>query len=1359
MRPTSAVPNRIRIEEYLNRVEGQALRPALAISRRDPGEPVPLSPAQEQVWLHAQLAPELPLYNEAVTVHYNGKLDVSALERSFNEILRRHEIWRTSFSVVEDQPLQIVHPQLKVALSVVDLRSLPILQRNAEALRLATEDATQPLDLTRVPLFRTKLVRFGDEEYRLYLTLSHLIFDGVAMYRVFVPELTTLYAAFSRSGESPLPEPPIQYGDFSIWQRRRQDMGKLSEHLDYWRRQLGGDLSVLDLPVDRSRPPAQTFRGSMYPFRLDRSLMTALKFLARQEGVTLFQVLLAGFAALLRRYSGCQDISIGSVTSGRDVPETENLLGYFLNTVVLRLDASGRFREVIHKAKQVAVEALMNDAVSFGQVVNELRQERDPSRNPLFQVFFSLEPPLPPLDPSWQLTQMDVDTGATKYDLYLELDERQDAILARFHYSTELFDASTIARMASHLQTVLTSAVAEPDTDVAHLSLLTEPERNQILFQWNTTGRSNCRETIPELFEHQVLETPERIAVEYEAERLTYSELNLRANRLAWYLKDIGVGPETRVAVCVERSLKAIVALLAILKAGGAYVPIDPSYPQDRLAFLLGDASPFALVTEGRGAERFAGFESMVLVDIDSIPVTARRSSLQPSAAPENLAYVLYTSGSSGLPKGVMIEHHSFSNCLLSMKSKLGFKQNDVLLAVTTLSFDIAGLEMFLPLIAGGSVVIASSEAARDTMKLMTLIQQSHATAMQATPTTWRMLVDAGWRGGSGLKILCGGETLTVNLARELLQRGREVWNLYGPTETTIWSSACCIEGPLEDSVPIGRPIRNTQIYILDQNLEPVALGVSGEIFIGGEGVARGYWNRPDLTSSKFIPDHFVRNPESRLYRTGDLGRHRPDGIIEYLGRADSQVKIRGFRVELGEIESTLPQYPGVRSAVAVMREDDTGEPCLVAYVVPASASLPEPADLREFLKHRLPEYMLPQHFVMLDELPLTPNGKVDRRRLPAPSKRTDVRLSFVAARNPTEEELTRIWESVLGVAPVGIHDDFMELGGTSIAAVRMASRIEKSFGTSMPLALLLRAPTIELLANALHNKRIWERRSALVTIEPEGSLPPIFCVHGHFGEILFYRPLSKLLGHHQPFFALQGVDRSSVHDTIESKARDYLDAIRKTQPHGPYYIAGYCFGAMVAFEMGQQLLSLGESVAFLGLFMGRDPELSLPAKIFRTIDLHFQQWQKLGGTAKLKQMAVSLGLRGKGLFWEISYRLLGRVATPASRLFQNIQAMNLRAARRYKPRVFPGRMTVFLSGAVWPGFRLDPNQDLFGMNADIIELCTVPGDRDSMMREPYVGVLAEQLRMKLDASRVAAIRENSDSLKERGARSATVMQ
>jgi len=1335
--------NRDRVAEYLRRNVARAEPSAPSIPRRSPNERVPLSIAQEQVWLHAQMAPDVPVYNEAVTIHYTGNLDVAALERSFNEILRRHEIWRTSFQVVDGRPEQIIHPTVSVSLAVVDLRSLPATRREIEASRIATEDAIHPLDLTKAPSIKARLIRLAEEQYRLYLTLSHIIFDGVAIYRVFLPELAALYAAYSCGRPSPLSEPLIQYGDYSIWQRRCLQPERVADQMSYWRRQLHGDLPVLNLPCDRSRPPLQTFRGAMYPFRIDRDLMRDVKLLAAREGATLFQFLLTAFAVLLLRYTGSDDIPIGTVTSGRDIPETQNLLGYFLNTVVLRLDLSGSvsFREVLRRVRQTVVEALMHDVVPFGQIVQELRIPRDPSRNPLFQILFSLEPPMPPLEPEWQLTQMDIDTGATKYDLYLELDERQDAILARYHYSTDLFDESTVQRMAAHLQTLLASAAAAPDTDTTHLTLLTESERNQILFNWNETRQVNPRTTIHELVEARAQADPEKIAVEFESRRLTYAELNASANRLAWHLKSLGVGPDTGVAVCVERSAELIIALLAVLKAGGAYIPIDVEYPEDRLEFVMANAKPQALVTQRALADRFSAVRNTVLMDADPGIKSQPDSNLKPSSRLENMAYVLYTSGSTGLPKGVQIEHRSFLNCLLAMKQEFSFTADDALLAITTISFDIAGLEIFLPLIAGARVVLAPHDAVRDSSKLIPLIPASRATVMQATPATWRMLVDAGWKGQPGLKILSTGDVLSGDLAQALVRRGQKVWNLYGPTETTIYSSIQPIVQPLERPVPIGRPIRNTQIYVLDRNLEPVPAGVAGEIYIGGDGVARGYLNQPELTSAKFIPNPFDAVDGARIYRTQDLGRYRADGVLEFLGRIDSQVKVRGHRVELGEIESTLPQHPSVRNAVASIRKDASGETAIVAYIVPAPETSPGAGELRDFLKRKLPGYMIPAHLVFLEELPLTPNGKVDRKLLPIPGKRAESDCDFAAARNETEARLTAIWESVLGVEHVGIYDDFWELGGHSISAVQMVALIEKHFGNSIPLATLLKAPTIAQLADALHQQGTWERESALVAIEPGGSLPAIFCVHGHFGEVLFYRPLSRLLGPQQPFFALQGVDSSAIHESIEAKAKDYLIAIRKVRPRGPYYIAGYCFGAMVAFEIAQQLQCGGEEVAFLGLFMGRDPVLSLPAKLFRKVDHFIGQWRALGAKVALKQMAMSLSTKAKTRIWEGSYRLCRNVAPALLPLFKNIQGMNVQAAKRYVPRIFPGRMTVFLSGAVWPGFQLNPRQDLYGMDAVHVDFRMIPGDRDSMMRDPFVQVLAEQLRKSLDTARAVAIR------------------
>ncbi len=1319
---------RAMLEKYLRSSVHSAPGPLPPIPRRDPDEAVPLSFPQEQVWLHAQMAPDLPLYNEPVTIHYTGRLNVDAFERAFNEILRRHEAWRTSFGIANGRPTQIVHRTLHVTIPLIDLRHLPGNEREAEANRIATEDAAHPIDLSEAPLFRAKLIRLEDERHRLYLTLSHIIFDGVAIYRVFMPELSKLYGAFAAGQPSPFPELPFQYPDFACWQRRADHTEKLSRNLAYWRELLSGDLPVLDLPFDRPRKPVQTFRGSMYPWVLNKELMSRLKALSHQEGVTLFQTLLAAFAILLQRYSGQDDIPIGTVTSGRDHPGTSSLLGYFLNTLVLRLDLSGglTFRDLLKRARNATIEALAHDSVPFGTLVNELRVKRDSSRNPLFQSLFTLEPPMPDLDPGWQLTQMDVDTGATKYDIYLELDERRDGILARYHYSTDLFDLSTIKRLAAEWTTLLEAIVATPGAPLHELPVLPEEERLQ--FQhWNATGQPYPQATIHELFELQAKRSPDAIALEFEHERMTYAGLDRRANAVAAHLVERGVGPEVLVGVRMERSIEMIVGLLGILKAGGAYIPLDPHYPEERIEFILDDAKPLLVLTEE---------------DVRDLPAASRDENrrvprsenigVRKQTIPGNLAYVLYTSGSTGTPKGVQIEHRSVVNFLTSMQRAPGMTSGDVLVAVTTISFDIAGLEIYLPLMTGARIVLASSGVARDGRRLKELLCRSGATMMQATPSTWRMLVESGWEGSSRMKILSGGEALPPELAAALLRRGASVWNLYGPTETTIWSLVHCVRAPVNGPVPLGKPLANTRVFILDSRGNPVPIGARGELYLGGDGLARGYLNRPELTSERF-----VRCQGERLYKTGDHGRLLPGGSVEFLGRTDTQVKIRGFRIELGEIEAALEKLSSIRFAVVETCEVTPGDRRLVAYVVPSRDRSVTPAEIREFLRSTLPESMIPAHFVFLGALPMTPNGKVNRKALPAPQQALERAAdAVVPPRNETEMKLAEIWESVLGIHPIGVRDDFFALGGHSILAVRLFANIEKTFGRPIPLATLLKAPTIERLAEILRADEKPNDWTSLVPIQSKGSNPPLFCIHGHYGEILFYRPLSQHLGDQQPFYALQAVasrEGRPAHATIEDMAAHYLSEIRQMRPHGPYLLAGYCFGSLVAFEIAQRLRRAGEEVAFLGLFMGYDSTAPFLTRFVRRVRSHGAHLQREGLRSKLSDLTKNGAIKTKSLLWRGTYRLWKDVLPKSSRLFRNIPEMNLQAAARYRPVFYPGRLTVFLSGEVPEGYRLDCRTDLHGMDAAHIDLHMVPGERFTMLQDPHVAALARQLQACLN--------------------------
>lgn len=1035
----------------------------------------PTSFAQQRLWFVDQLDPNSSLYNILETVGISGPLNVSILHRAIEEIVARHEALRTTFTSVNGSPMQVIVPTGELALPVVDLTGLSEAEREEKALQLAREEAEQPFDLVRGPLLRTKLLRLAEEQHVMLLVTHHIVFDGWST-GVFFRELAVLYEVFSVGKPSPLPGLPIQYADYAVWQREQLTGEAYAKQLAYWKEQLKGAPAVLHLPADRPRPAAQSFRGAHQYMPLPKDLAESLGALAQREGVTLFMLLLAAFQTLLARYTAQDEIMVGSASAGRSQLATENLIGCFINTLVLRTDVSGdpSFRELLRRVREVTLEAYAHQDVPFEKLVEELQPERSLSYSPLFQVLFMLQnAPRQALEPAGQtltLNALTVDNGTSKFDLKLEIVGKADGLSCLCEYSTALFDASTIRQMMGHLEVLLASVVANPDERISRLPLLTAAERHQLLVAWNNTQSDIPRDKcIHELFEAQVEQTPETVAVVFEDKQVTYSELNRRANQLAHRLRALGVRPEVRVGILIERSLEMVVGLLGILKAGGTYVPLDPSYPKERVAFMLEDAAVAVLVTQAGLVESIQAHHTQVVrLDADWKAI-AEESTENPASGvtPENLAYVIYTSGSTGRPKGVQIAHNAVVNFLTAVRRQPGLTAQDVLLAITTLSFDIAGLELYLPLSVGARVVVASRDVATDGTRLQELL--AGVTVMQATPATWRLLLEAGWQGSPQLKILCGGEALSRELADKLLDRSASVWNMYGPTETTIWSTISKVE-PEKGPVPIGRPLANTHIYILDQQLQPVPRGVSGELYIGGDGLARGYLNRPELTAERFIPNPFSSEPGARLYKTGDLTRYLPDGSIEYLGRLDHQVKIRGFRIELGEVEAVISEHPAVQTCVVLAREDVPSEKRLVAYLVAAQQGPPPSvSELRGYLKERLPDYMVPSVFVVLEKLPLTPNGKVDRRALPAPdAARPELGAAYVSPRSAVEEVIASIWAEALGIEKVGVADNFFELGGHSLLATQVVSRIEEAFAVEVSLRSLFESPTVAALVESM---------------------------------------------------------------------------------------------------------------------------------------------------------------------------------------------------------------------------------------------------------------------------------------------------
>ncbi len=1035
--------------------------------------------AQQRLWFLDRWEPGSPYYNIPAPMRLTGQLNVAALEQSLNEIVRRHQTLRTTFPAIEGQPLQAIAPAQPLTLPVVDLRGLEESERKAEARRRAREEARRPFDLARGPLFRAGLLRLGEEEHVLLLTMHHIVSDGWSM-GVFRRELETLYEAFSRGEPSPLAELPIQYADFAVWQRRWLQGEVLDRQLSYWKQRLAG-VGALELPTDHPRPPVQTFRGTRQSLALSESLTEALKELSRREGVTLFMTLLGAFQVLLSRYTGQEDVTVGSPIANRNRAEIEGLIGFFVNTLALRTDLSGdpTFKELLGRVQEVALGAYGYQDIPFEKLVEELQPERDTSRSPLFQVMFALQnmPQQAPESKDLSLSRLQVESGTAKFDLTLFMSEGPEGLRATCEYNTDLFEADTIARMLKHFRVLLKGVVANPERRLSELPLLTEPERHQLVVEWNDTQADYPKdECVHELFEEQVERTPEAVAVVFEEQRLTYRELNRWANRLAHRLKGMGVGPGVPVGACLERSPEMVAAWLGILKAGGAYVPLDPTYPAERLGFMLEDAAaPVVLTQEAtRGALPPAYAARTLCLDMDRAEIErAGTENLRSGATAEHPAYAIYTSGSTGEPKGVCVAHRAVNRLVINA-DYAPLTGEDVVAQASNAVFDAATWEIWGALLNGARLVILPQEAVLSPRALATEIERHGISALFLTTALFNQVVRENPKAFRPLRhLLFGGEAVDPGRVREVLVEGapERLLHVYGPTETTTFATWHPVEEVEEGAatVPIGAPIANTEAYVLDGHLRPVPVGVPGELYIGGPGLARGYLNQPALTKEKFIPHPFSDEPGARLYKTGDRVRRRTNGEIEFLGRFDEQVKLRGFRIELGEVESVLDSHASVRESAVVLRGDASEQERLVAYVVPAGPLTLSPKELQAFLRERLPGYMVPTAFVALGALPLTPNGKVDRRALPAPDlSGLPTENAYVEPRTPVEEALAGIWEEVLGLERVGVNDDFFELGGHSLLAVQVIARLNRRFGVELPLRVLFDAPTVAELALAV---------------------------------------------------------------------------------------------------------------------------------------------------------------------------------------------------------------------------------------------------------------------------------------------------
>lgn len=1309
-------------------------------------EIIPLSYAQQRLWFLHQFNSGTSAYNTRVVFRLVGQLDVPAFRAAWNHVIVRHEILRTSFPALQDQPAQLIHPFVPVSLPVEDFTGGTTLEKEARIAALVSEEAHKPFDLCNGPMLRLRLIKTNENEYVFVFITHHLVSDGWST-RNLLGEISSLYERYHYDPEYNDVQPAVQYADFTLWQRKRVETGALTTELSYWKNYLRDLPPLLTVPEDHPRPAIQSEAGAINHFQIDAEVTRSVRTLARSKRVTVFTVLLAALQTLIHRYTGALDVPIGTAVSNRNHPEWEKVHGTQSNTLVLRGRFAGdlTFCELLSETSESVVRGLDHQELPFELLVDELKPERNLSYSPLFQILMLLHQQSSEQClqlPGVQASRYHGAMHTSRFDMTYDFVDEGQYLSAALEYSSDLYDPETVERMIGHYRSILCAVSEQPGQLISSIPILTKREKIQ-LQEWNRTTAAFPQETLPQVFQKQVQERPGDIALVSEGRHWTYEALNRQSNRIANLLRSMGARRESMIGLSTDRNANMIAGLLGILKTGAAYLPLDPAFPSERIDFMMQDSNTAIVLTEERHADRFQNWNGRrIVLDDDSVLSAQSEDNPEQDGTPEDLAYLLYTSGSTGRPKGVLVEHHSVVNLLQSIAKEITFSNADKLLAITTLSFDIAALEIFLPLLNGAKLILASHQEASDGNLLLTLMKQTKPSVMQATPATWQMLIRSGWTADDcTMKILCGGEPLTRALADELLERCAHVWNVYGPTETTIWSTICKIQGG--NPISIGRPVSNTAVYILDSHHHQVPVGISGQIFISGTGVTRGYWKREELTAQRFLPDCISGEP-SRMYGTGDVGKFARDGSIIALGREDRQVKIRGFRIEPGEVESALLKHPEISGAAVIAAVGSMQERNLVAYVVSSTKSIPE---LRSHLQEHLPAYMIPSLFVFLDALPLTPNGKVDYRKLPAPEPPERAGKPACADFSDAfEMQIAAIWKDVLQLETIGPDDNFFELGGHSLLAVQIFAGVEKVTGRRPPLSLLFEAQTVRQLSQALKNDGVTLRWKSLVPIRTKGSNPPFFCVHSIGGNVLNYRHLAHHLGNDQPFYAIQSreLDRGKRFLlTMEQMAEQYITEIQSVQPKGPYYLGGQSFGGMVAYEIARQLRERGESIGLLTMIDTPAPNyqqaLPLRTRIAWKFKRESRRWKAhtralLFGKNRLRYLLSKSRL----VTWRLrQQKQLLQEATPeGTKIADDLVRMlelNLVAAKQYKARPFEVKVHLLRAEQRIASQPHDPviGWDRYAKGG--IEVIDVPGDHSECLQLPHVAVTASKLRTAID--------------------------
>ena len=1348
-----------------NKGVGEAPRAPYHIPRVKHSGKAPLSYAQQRLWFLDQLEPGSPLYNLHLSLRLKGRLDRESLQKALNIIISRHEALRTVFRMEGDEAYQIILPEYEQELRIRDLAHLPEAEREDESRRMIVEEARIPFELSESPPLRLYLLRLDEEDHVFFMIIHHIIIDGWSL-GVFNQELGQLYNAYCKGEAASLPELPIQYADFSEWQRQRLQDESLDKEIEYWRHKLEDAPPLLELPTDNPRPGVKTINGARISALLPEELTQKLQALCQKEQVTLFMTLLAAYQVLLSRYSGQNDIVVGSPIAGRTQSETEALIGFFVNSLVLRTNLSGNpsFADLLRRVQETALEAYDHQNIPFEKLVEKLNPERNLSYTPIYQVAFAFQNMhINPLSlDGLDVSTLEIDRGTATFDLSLFVLNTGQGLKILMEYNTDLFEHVTIERMLGHYQQLLKGIAANPEQPIGMLPLLTHDEEVMMLDEWNRTQADYPREkTLVQLFEQQVVSTPDNIAVSSSERSFTYAQLNERANQLAHQLIEQGVKPGSIIGLCLTRSTEMFVGILGILKAGAAYLPLDPDYPHERLQFMIEDCKVSKIITVEAYQKLVSDFHTKPICIDSGWHEISGYSNKNPdvSIEPGDLCYIIYTSGSTGMPKGVLIEH---GNIVHSTIARMQYYPEHVekFILLSSFSFDSSVAGIFWTLCQGGTLFLPEQGAEKDLHQIAALIEQERPSHMLCLPSAYGMLLETADSAQlASLKtMIVAGESCPPALVRKHMEKLPEttLYNEYGPTEGTVWSTVYKIDPnrPPQLAVPIGRPIQNVQAFVLNQDLQPAPIGVTGELHIAGAGLARGYLNNDVYNRTKFIKTSLPgQKNRIRLYKTGDLVRYQKDGNIVFIGRVDSQVKIRGYRIELGEIEAVLTSHPKIKDAAVIAREDRPGDKRLVAYVIQRSGHKLEHSSITSFLEEKLPAYMIPQAYVFLDKFKLTPNGKVDRNSLPSPSEETaSLSRQYVAPTTESEQLLTDIWADVLNLERIGIKDNFFELGGHSLLGVHLLNNVEKATGKRLPIAALFKAPTIEAMATLLSeqdnklpkrdNQSYVSPWNSLVAVKPHGSRTPFFCIHGRAHS------LAQYMHDEQPFYWLHhGQDaRRTTYHSVEEIATDHLREIRNVQPHGPYCLGGFSFGGMVAFEVAQQLIKEGEEIELLALF---DP--TLVDKFSHVMPRHqdggklrsFSQRLKneQGLLKKMNRIMDAFGTRGRRLKKRCIEKskvvlckacMAAGMPVPSSVAVFNLIELFKEAASHYEYKPFPGPITMFVPEIYQQRKNLVPSlQKRWSSIAQQgVEFRFVKGatTHHKMVEEPHVRDLVEQL-------------------------------